>query len=319
MLHRFIVISLLSALGVQADVLSSAQRFFGMGGQVPDYSEETSNGGDEVPATGLGQLPYSPADSDLGIQEVLAERQSREPIMFDFATSILRTDNAPSGSALTDRSSWVSASRMSLTWRPHIVQGWFADLGLGQELYRYDRTNALDFENLGLRAGIYKNLPDLDDTVFFARYEYQRLTYESLSEGDYNAQRIRAGLQKTLWAIPRHQLTGSLSGAYEWTARPAATERNEIAVDIAYRYSFTDKLYTLASARVSSYNFDQAGRDDLTTGAGLELIWQACPNFRAVASLFFEKNDSDTPVFLANASEYESWTGGLGINLQWSF
>lgn len=161
---RFFTITLLGSLVVQADVLSSTQRFFGMGGQVPEYSD----GGNEVPATGLGQLPYSPADSDLGIQEILVERGSVEPIMFDFTTSILRTDNAPSGNSLTDRSSWISASHMSLSWRPHIVQGWSADVGIGQDLYRYDRTNALDFENFGLRAGIYKNLPDLDDTVRFS-------------------------------------------------------------------------------------------------------------------------------------------------------
>lgn len=312
---KIITITLLGSLAVQADVLSSTQRFFGMGGQVPGFSD----GGEEVPATGLGQVPYSPADSDLGIQEVLVERSSKEPVMMDFTTSILRTDNAPSGSALTDETSWVSASRLSLTWRPHIVQGWFADVGLGQELYRYDRTNALDFENTALRAGIYKNLPDLDDTVFFARYEYQRLTFESLSDDVYHAQRIRAGLQKTLWAIPRHQLTGSLSGAYEWTARPTALERNEIAVDLAYRYSITDSLYTVASARVSSYNFEQGGRDDLTTGAGLELIWQASQNFRATASLFFDKNNTDSPSFIASANEYEAWTGGLGVSVHWFF
>lgn len=126
-------------------------------------------------------------------------------------------------------------------------------------------------------------------------------------------------MQKTLWAIPRHQLTGSLSGAYEWTAHPEALERNEVAVDLAYRYSISDCLYTVASAKVSSYNYDQGGRDDLTTGAGLELIWQANPNFRATASLFFDKNDTDTPFFIANADEYESWTGGVGVSLQWDF
>lgn len=311
---KFILISLLGSLVVQADVLSSTQRFFGMGGQVPDFLEDG-----EAPApTGLGQVPYSPADSDLGIQEVLLETASREPFMFSFTTSILRTDNAPSGGFPTDeRSSWVSASSMSLTWRPQIAHGWFADVGIGQDLYRYDRANATDFENLGLRAGIFKNLPDLDDTVFFARYEYQRLTFGSLSEDVYHAQRIRAGLQKTLWAIPRHQFTGSVSGAYEWTARPSVLERNELAVDLAYRYSITDTLYTVASARVSRYNFDQLGRDDWTYGSGLELIWQPNRNFKAIASLFFDKNDSDTA--FASFGEYEAWTSGLGVNLQWFF
>jgi hypothetical protein len=209
---------------------------------------------------------------------------------------------------------------MSVTWRPHVAQGWFADVGLGQDLYRYDRSNALDYEDLNFRAGVYKNLPDLDDTVFFARYEYQRITFGSLSDEVYDAQRIRAGLQKTLWAVPGHQFVGSLSGAYEWTASSSALQRNEAAVDLAYRYSITDNLYTVTSARISRYNFDQFGRDDWTFGAGVELIWQINQNFRATASLFFDKNDSNATNFAPNpVDEYESWTGGLGIGVQWLF
>lgn len=310
---KIITISLLGSLAVQADILSSTQRFFGVGGQVPEYSDEEDK---EVERTALGQAPYSPADSDLGIQEVLVERGEDYPILFSFNTSIMRTDNAPSANPTTDDSSWVSASRMSLTWRPHIAQGWFADVGLAQDFVRYDRTAALDYENLGLRAGIYKNIPDLDDTVFFARYEFQRITFGSLGEGVYDAQRIRAGLQKTLWAIPRHQLTGSITGAYEWAVSPDSLERNEAAIDLAYRYSITDSLYTVASARVARYSYDQFGRDDWTFGSGVELIWQLSPNFKATASIYYDKNDSDSAGFF---NDYEAWTGGVGVNLQWLF
>lgn len=120
----------------------------------PGYSEDAEG---NVEWTWLGQAPYSPADSDLGIQEVLIERRESEPIHFTFNTSILRTDNTPGNNlfnATTYESSWLSASRMSVTWRPHIVQGWFADIGLAQDIVRYDRTAAPDYENMGLRAGI---------------------------------------------------------------------------------------------------------------------------------------------------------------------
>ena len=306
----------LSSLSANADVLNATQRFFGMGGQYPEYAEE----GEETPASVLDQAPYSPSDSDLGVQEILVERPQRAPVIFDFSTAILRTDNAPSRNPrfpnAGDQSSWISATSLSVAWRPHLVHGWFADLGLGQDLLRYDRANALDFENLNTRLGVFKVLPDLDDTTAFARYEFQRITTSSLGDGDYNAQRIRAGLQKVLWAAPRHQLSSSISGAYEWVAHPALLERNELSADIAYRYSITDSLYTLASARASRFSYDQFGRDDCTYGLALELIWQANQNFRANASIYFDKNDSDT---FGNANEYETWTGGLGIGAQWAF
>lgn len=295
-----------------ADILTSTQRFFGVGGQNPEYTDQD---GETIP-TVLDQAPYSPADSDLGVQEILVERPDRSPVIFDLRTNILRTDTPPSGNPATDKSSWVSATSMSLAWRPHVVHGWFGDLGLGQDFLRYDRKNATDYENFNVRAGIFKVLPDLDDTVIFTRYEYQRITSGSLSDGNYDAQRIRAGLQKILWAAPRHQISSSLSGAYEWSTSPALLERNELSADIAYRYSISDCLYTVASARASRFNFDQFGRDDWTYGMALELFWQLSPTFRTNASVFFDKNDSDT---FGSLNEYEAWSGGLGIGAQWTF
>ena len=304
----------LSSLSANADVLSATQRFFGMGGQYPEYVDD--NG--ETPASVLDQAPYSPADSDLGVQEILVERPQRAPIILDFSTTLLRTDNAPSG-GVGDQSSWVSASSFSAAWRPHVVHGWFADLGLGQDFLRYDRTDAVDFENFNFRLGTYKILPYLDDTIFFARYEYQRITTTSFSDGEYNAQRVRAGLQKVLWSAPRQQVSGSISGAYEWATHPSLLERNELSAEIAYRYSITDSLYTLASASVSRFNYDEFGRDDSTYGLALELIWQLNENFRANASIFFDKNDSSDSINLGNFNEYEAWSAGLGIGALWTF
>ncbi len=311
MRKKIIIAIVLGSISAQADVLTPVQRFFGMGGQVPDYAGEAG----EAPPTALGQAPYSPADSDLGVQEILMERPDTAPILVDFSTAIYRTDNAPAFNPGGSESSWVSSSRLSLAWRPHLIQGWFGDIGAGQDILRYDRSDATDFENTNLRLGTYKIIPDLDNTVFYARYEYQRVTTTSFGDGDYNAQRIRAGLQKIVWAAPRHQLSAGISGAYEWATQPDSLERNEMSLDMAYRYSFTDSIYTLATARAARYSFDQDGRDDWTYGLGLELVWQVNRNFRASASMFFDKNDSDT----GTANEYEAWSAGLGIGAQWLF
>ncbi len=299
-------------MAAQADVLSSTQRFFGLGGQVPDYSD----GADQTKASVLDQAPYSPADSDLGVQEILVERPDREPVIFDFRTSVLFTDTSPSGNPATDRSSWVSSTSAAGAWRPHIANGWFADLGLGIDMIRYDRTNAVDFENFNSRIGVFRVFPELDDTILFARLEYQRITSTSLTDGDYNAQRIRAGLQKVLWSMPRQRLVGTLSGAYEWSAHPEALMRNEYSAELAYSYSITDSVFTVLSAKASRYNYDQFGRDDWTYRMAAELVWQINDRLSASASVSFDKNDSNS---FGNFNEYEAWTGGLGVGLQWTF
>ncbi|QTN30946.1 hypothetical protein HZ994_00920 [Akkermansiaceae bacterium] len=310
--HLILPLSILGGLVAQADVLTSTQRFFGLGGQVPNYSGEDG----QTKASALDQAPYSPADSDLGVQEILVERPDREPVIFDFHRSVMFTDTAPSGNPATDRSSWVFGSSAAAAWRPHISRGWFADLGAGVDILRYDRTNAVDFENFTARLGVFRIFPELDDTILFTRLEFQRITSTSLSEGDYNAQRIRTGLQKVLWSMPRHQLVGTVSGAYEWSARPEALMRNEYAAELAYSYSITDSIYTVLSARASRFNFDQFGRDDWTYRMAAELVWQFTERLSANASLSFDKNQSDT---FGNFNEYEAWSGGLGIGMQLTF
>ncbi len=308
MKNPLVPVLLFSSLAANADILTSTQRFFGMAGQIPDYSEETQ-------PTALNQAPYSPSDSDLGVQEILVDRPDRAPVYLDVGTAILRTDNAPSGTG-DDRSSWVSASNIAVTWRPHLYHGVFWDLGLGEEILRYDRTNASDYENFNARVGVFKVPTLLHDIAVFARYEYQRITSSSIREGDYNAQRIRAGLQKVLWSTPRHQVASNINGTYEWTARPELLQRNEVSVEASYSYSISNCLYTVASARVSRFNYDQFGRDDWTYGMALELIYQVSENFNANAGVFFDKNESDT---FGSFNEYEAWSGGVGITAQWTF
>jgi hypothetical protein len=313
MKNKLLVFTLLSATAASADVLSSTQRFFGLGGQAPSYSED----GEEVVPSVLDQAPYSPADSDLGVQEILMERPESTPVQFDIRTSILVTDNAPTAGFLTGSdSSWISATNASLAYRPHIAYGWFADMGLGYDFIRFDDSAATDYENLNLRLGAYRIFPELDDAVLFVRYEYQRLMTNSFSNGDYNAQRIRAGLQKTLWSAPRHRVSTTLSTAYEWTARPASLERNEVALDLSYRYSITDAIYTVASARGYRFEYDQAGREDWTYSMGVELIWQIDRNFSTSASVFFDKNDSNTGF---GTNDFQAWTAGVGVGMQLSF
>lgn len=254
---RIIPLIVLTSLAAQADVLTPVQRFFGIGGQFPDYEEAAVDGD-----FGITEAPHSPADFDLGVQEILIERSGVSSIIFDFYTSVFRTDNAPSGNVLTNEESWISSSTASLAWRPHLANGWFGDFGISEDFVRFDNDSSLAYENFSSRIGIYKNFPDLDDSILFIRYEYQRLTTGSLTDGNYNAQRIRVGVQKLLWVAPGKQFGGALSTAYEWSVKPQSLERNEISLDLYYRHAITDSIYSLATARGYYFDYDQGGREE---------------------------------------------------------
>jgi hypothetical protein len=260
--------------------------------------------------------PFSPGDSDLGVQEILRPTPERAPVRFDFVNEFLWTNNAPSPVPATDDESALWIGRAALDWRPRLAGPLFADLALWQEVLRFDDSAAIDFENFQTHAGVFASLPDLDDTVLFARYEFQRLTSGSLSDGDYHAQRLRIGARKVLWADARNELSAGLDAAFDINAKPAVLERNEYSGDIAWRHFLTPKLHTSLFCRVSYFDYDTAGRRDWAYNPGIDLVWKVCEDGRIFTTLYFSENDSNTPF---GFNDYESWTTGLGVGMTLRF
>jgi hypothetical protein len=306
------ILAVMGVIPVHADVITPVQHFFGMGGQYPGYEDQDLS----TPMGSLDRTPYSAADSDLGVQEILSPLPSRSPFIFDFSTAVYFTDNAPSINPPDSESSWLWSSRLIAAWRPHIASGWFADLGMTQEFLRFDSSSAQDYENSTFRVGTVKTFANFDELLFFARYEYQRLTGGSISDADYNAQRLRVGVQKVLFENDRNQISAGLNAAYELMAKPESLERESYGIELAHRYRLNDSFHTLASWRTTWYDFDSGGREDWAHSLGLELIWQICPSARAHLSVFFDQNDSNTPF---GANDYESWTTGIGTGFTYTF
>lgn len=306
------LITLLAGGSAAADVLTSSQRFLGMGGQYPSYSEE----GEEVVPSALDQAPYSPADSDLGVQHILVERPDSFPVILGLRTAVYYTDEAPVPFFFPQEASWILSLKADAAYRPHLINGWFGDFGMVYDFLQFSESTVNDYENFNFRLGVYKNLPDLDDSIVFFRYETQRLMTGSLSDGDYNGQRLRVGLQKELWSAPRHSLTSTLSYAYEWTARPDFLQRDEVSLNVGYMYSLTDAVYLKTNLRIYRYDYDLGGREDWTYATGLELVWQIDQNFKVTTSVFYDKNDSNQAL---GVNDVDSWTTGIGLGMEWLF
>lgn len=309
---RILSTAALLVISAQADVLTPAQQFFGLGGQT--VGEEYQDLQNEY--RGEEFAPFSDADSDLGVQEILAPTSNRSPLMIDFVTAGYFTDNAPMAVGPNLESSWLSYSRLSAAWRPHVANGWHADVDATQEFLRFDRTGALNYENSILRLGAVKSFAHWDDLVFFARYEYQRLTSGSLTDGDYHAQRLRVGLQKVLWETSVQSLAAGIDAAYEITARPDTLERNSYGIELAHRYRITSSLSTLASWRADYYDYRLLGREDWSNKLGLELIWEISPALRANTGVFFDNNDSNAAF---GANDQQAWTAGLALGFTFDF
>lgn len=303
---------LLFPLAASGDVLSRSTPFTGSGSpfyESEDFAPERA-GEDPVLA------PFSPADSDFGIQQVLGTYEGPPPVHVFANLDFNYTDNAPAPTRALEDPSWYFSGLVGADWQPRIACGWFADVGLYQEIYRFDEGNALDFENFQTHAGVVKTLVDLDDTLFFARYEYQRLTSGSLSETDYSAQRLRVGLQKALLVFPHHQVAAGVNVAYDLDANPERLERIEYAAELSYTWWILNDLTATASWRGAYWDFDNGGRADWNHTAGIELAWAFSPHATLYSNVFYSNNDSNAAF---GVNDFESWSTGIGVGLNLSF
>jgi hypothetical protein len=302
----------LGTAAAQADLLGSFNN--GLGKSRPDYDPS------ELQPTNVNDngrvAPNSPADSDLGEQSILGTYSGKAPIRFDIGTALFYTDNAPSPNTAITKSSWLWDTRAALSWQPRIASGWFADLGISEEYFLYDKSFATDFAFFELHAGVVKLLPDLDDLLVYGRLEYQQLNPDKFINPQYDATRFRVGAQKVLWSAARQRLSAGASAAFDLFASPATLKRNELALDVSYTYNIADNLTASVMWQGAWWSFDTAGREDWHQLTAAELSWQFHQNARLFTSVSYSRNDSNSPF---GANDFKAWQAGLGVGMTVQF
>ena len=99
------------AASVHADVLSEVSPF--LGSSRPDFNPASIE--PEQAVENPDYAPFSPADSDLGVQQILGAYRGLPPVKVTFDTSVNYTDNAPGGIPFFDDPSWFSASQLAVS------------------------------------------------------------------------------------------------------------------------------------------------------------------------------------------------------------
>lgn len=262
--------------------------------------------------------PLSPGDSDLGVQVLLDgdNQSSGTPIDFTIGLDLQYTDNAPSKPGNSQEGSALLSSYASLSWQPYLGMGWFADLGLTHEIYEYEDSGALDFQNTTPQIGLIRNLPGFEGGIFYIRYELQRLTAGSISDSDYSAQRIRAGYSTALISNDAHELIGGISASCDIDANPDDLERNEYSLELMYNYRINHRWSASLIGQTSIWDFDQNGREDNVHILGASLNYDINQSAAISAGIYWSNNDTNLP-FAGVASD--SWQGGLSFSLSHSF
>jgi hypothetical protein len=117
----------------------------------------------------------SPNDKDIGEQQILKRAEEYKPFTIWVYSPFYWTSNA----ALVSRGEQddvLIAPGVTLMYEPRITDTLYAQVGVIQQFFFYDRLTELNFASLDVIAGFHYYLPQFHNLSLRGYYDYNRLT-----------------------------------------------------------------------------------------------------------------------------------------------
>jgi hypothetical protein len=122
-----------------------------------------------------GYAVTSPNEKDIGEQQILKRREEYKPFTISVYSPFFWTSNA----ALVNRGEEDDvfvAPGVTLMYQPRITNTFYAQVGVIQQFFLYDRLPELNFSNLDVIAGFVYYLPQFHNLSLRGYYDYNRET-----------------------------------------------------------------------------------------------------------------------------------------------
>lgn len=254
--------------------------------------------------------PLSSGDDDIGEQLILRQKEKVQRFSVAADSLVMWTDNAAHASAgEIDDAFW--GWRVAADWQPVISGGLMAPVGISQSWYRYDEIDALDFETLDVNAGLAYLAPELGNVMFFAQYQFERVT--QYSDELMNSHSVRAGAQHLLLLNRRNSIQSAVYADVDIDNDVDALKRNEYIASVAWRFKLTRKVETVLGYRYTCFDYAEIDRLDHLHLIDLSLIYTPFKWLQVYASAAYGFNQSSLDVY-----DYEAGTlgGGLGLRIR---
>ena len=244
-------------------------------------------------------------DDSFGAQKILKTQERRRFFVVSGGASLVYTDNV----ALTRRGTRddvFAVANAGINWTPQLGNNLEGSFGANASIFRYNKAEALDFENFGLNAGVSWSPPTLRGVSFFARYDLSELLN---GDGDQILfdQSLTLGVQK---AIPLARSQGIVMGATaSWgVSNPSSAQRSQLGGFIGYHLQLTRKLQTDFLFRPAVHFYTDSDRVDYNQILSWNLRYQFNDWAEVNATLTYGVNRSERAVF-----DYNVLTTGAGV------
>ena len=217
-----------------------------------------------IPGLEGGRVAASPNDADIGEQEVVKGGPAYQPITLSLGSPIFYTSNAfltPNG----ERGDVVIAPVASAYYDPRITQTLYLHFGGREQIFYYGDHHSLDFGTLDADAGVNYFVPELNNLLLRAYYDFNRLTVDDRLGDEFfsnhcaifNAElpiQVGQGQQVSLGADANISL-----GADHQSPR-----RNDYEAYLGYTAALSSAFSVNAGGRVVLRDYHQNDRQDVS-------------------------------------------------------
>jgi hypothetical protein len=246
------------------------------------------------------------SDGSFGEQVILQNQPRIRTFVITGDASVFYTNNV----ALTPHNridDTFFVSNAGVSWTPLIAPHLEAQIAAHSSIFRYDKTPALDFQGLGLGAGLFWNPDHFAGVGLFAHYDFIELINRH-SEEILRDHEFTIGAEKVFPLGRAHAFVAGAS-LMAGLAAPKSAQRDQAGVFLAYRLQATRSLGVEFLYRFAGYFYNDPGRTDrnqlLSVSARYRLLEWADIN----AFFSFADNRSDDPAF-----SYDAVTNGGGLS-----
>lgn len=243
-----------------------------------------------------GYAVASPNDKDLGEQQILKRAAEYEPFSVSASTPVFYTSNV----ALTrsgEEDDVLFAPSVAFNYQPRITKTLYAEVGVVQQFFLYDRFSELDFASFDAIAGLAYYLPQFHNLSLRARYDYNRLTdTDNFDEFFVNhAYILSANLPFRIGRA--QQVAVGTDTELSFYSHPDAPRRNDYSAYAGYSVNLSRSFSLDATGRLAVRDYHVGDRTDVSEILALSASYRIGEWFTLSFLSSFAWNQSNHDVF----------------------
>ncbi len=267
-----------------------------------------------VPPSGeaQGYAVASPNEKDIGEQQILKQIEEYKPFTASVYSPFFWTSNA----ALVSRGEeddFVVAPGVTLLYQPRITKTFYAELGVVQQFFLYDRLSELNFASFDAIAGVVYYLPQFHNLSLRARYDYNRLTDIDHFDEFFVNHSIILNADLPFRIGRAQQVFAGVALNLSFYANPDPPRRNDYSFYLGYDVALSRSFSIDAAARLAVRDYYVGDRTDVSEILSLSANYRIRDWLTLSALSSFAWNQSNHSVFdysVANVG------GGVALTLK---